>query len=85
MVLSSRFIHTHDIEDNWNKCTTFIPNCGEMIVYDPDDKHEYARFKIGDGKNTIINLPFATSEMTDSIITIRDNVCYIDGGRITDK
>ena len=85
MRLYSRFISTHDTEANWNECTNFVPNCGEMIVYDPDDKYDYSRFKIGDGKTTIVNLPFATSDVLDSILTVRDDVYYIDGGRISSK
>ena len=55
---NSRTIHKHDIEANWAKAT-FIPNQGEIIVYDIDASHEYERFKIGDGVRDINSLPFA--------------------------
>lgn len=85
MRLKSRFINTHDTEENWNKCTNFIPNKGEMIVYDCDENYDYPRLKIGDGKNTIINLPFTIGMTLDKILNSRDGVYYIDAGRITDK
>lgn len=55
---ASRIVHKHDIETNWNKATTFIPKQGEIIVYDIDNNYSYERFKIGDGINTITDLPF---------------------------
>ena len=57
--IKSRIICKHDTEVNWNKATTFIPNQGELIVYDIDDDYSYERFKIGDGVQNVINLPFA--------------------------
>lgn len=56
--LNLRIIHTHDTESNWNLCTEFVPKAGELIVYDVDDHYDYVRFKIGDGINTINDLPF---------------------------
>ncbi|MBQ8570276.1 MAG: hypothetical protein IJ444_02060 [Kiritimatiellae bacterium] len=55
---NSRTVHKHDIEANWNRAT-FIPNQGEIIVYDIDASHDYERFKIGDGVRNIGALPFA--------------------------
>ena len=56
--IASRVILKHDIESNWNRVESFIPNKGEIIIYDIDDNHTYERFKLGDGKTTAINLPF---------------------------
>ena len=61
--INSRIIHKHDTESNWNKATTFIPKQGEIIIYDIDTNNTVERFKIGDGKTTVINLPFS-SDMT---------------------
>ena len=61
----SRIIHKHDIEANWNKATGFIPKQGEIIVYDIDENYNYERFKIGDGKTTVINLPFQKTNIND--------------------
>lgn len=54
----ARFINKHDIEANWQRAT-FIPEPGEIIVYDKDAGHDYERFKIGDGLLDINSLPFA--------------------------
>lgn len=56
--MSTRIIHKHDIEANWNKATNFIPKQGELIVYDPDENCSYQRIKIGDGTTKINDLNF---------------------------
>lgn len=55
-----RIVHKHDTEENWLKATNFIPKQGELIIYDVDDKHNYERFKIGDGINLVNDLPFGS-------------------------
>ena len=61
----SRIVHKHDTETNWNKAINFIPLIGEIIVYDTDENYNYERFKIGDGKTTVINLPFQKTNIND--------------------
>lgn len=61
-----RIQHKHDIEANWIKAINFIPLKAEIIVYDADDTHNYARFKIGDGLHTVNDLPFAITDISDS-------------------
>lgn len=74
---NSRTIHKHDIEANWAKAT-FIPNQGEIIVYDIDASHEYERFKIGDGVRDINTLPFANgvsqTYVDTEISTLSDDI-----------
>lgn len=82
--LNLRIISTHDTQANWELCKEFIPEAGEIIVYDVDENYKYERFKIGDGVQTVSELPFALSDALDSIFQIEDNVIYADGGRITD-
>lgn len=48
----------HDIEAHWKLAKNFIPKAGEIIVYDPDETHDYARFKCGDGVTYVNDLPF---------------------------
>ena len=55
---NNRIIHKHDIEENWLKATNFIPQRGEIIVYDADEKYAYSRMKIGDGITIVSKLPF---------------------------
>lgn len=81
--IKGRVIVTHDIEDCWRLQVDFVPRRGEIIVYDPDKKYGFARFKIGDGKTKVNNLPFASSE--DKYL--RDRVEYLGGEveQINDK
>ena len=48
----------HDIEAHWKLAKNLIPKAGEIIVYDPDETHDYARFKCGDGIAKVNDLPF---------------------------
>lgn len=56
--IKSRIVHKHDSETNWNRATNFVPKQGELIIYDTDTNHSYARFKIGDGTTNVSLLPF---------------------------
>lgn len=69
--INARLQQKHDIEANWKLATNFIPLIGEIIIYDKEDATTslagtgrtspiyYERFKIGDGKTYINDLPFA--------------------------
>ena len=64
--VKTRLQNKHDIEANWDQATNFIPLAGELIVYDAvydasenPNGFKYERFKIGDGKTNVNNLPFA--------------------------
>lgn len=52
----------HDTEENWNKAVNFIPQDGEMIMYDgilENGKYvQQPKFKIGDGKTKVKDLDF---------------------------
>lgn len=58
MQSSKRIIPLHQIQAVWNAVTTFVPQLGEIVVYDPDQTNTQPRIKIGNGKNTIKQLPF---------------------------
>ena len=61
--LKTRIAQKADLESNWNLIQgTFIPMEGELIIYSPDNTHDYARVKIGDGTRTLSRLPFVGSE-----------------------
>ena len=66
--INTRIQHKHDIESNWNRATEFIPMQGEIIIYDADESYSYERFKIGDGKTLIINLPFYLEHEIESAL-----------------
>lgn len=57
-IINSRILQKHDIQNNWDLLTDFIPLNAEIIIYDPDDKHAYPRMKCGDGVTLLQNLPF---------------------------
>lgn len=59
--VKGRFTQRHDTEANWKKAINFIPMEAEIIIYDPDENYNFARFKVGDGVTLINNLPFSTS------------------------
>lgn len=61
--IKARQIQKHDIAENWDKITGFIPQKGEIIVYDAEDGSA-PRVKIGDGVNLVKDLPFSGSGMT---------------------
>lgn len=82
--LELRLIHTHDVQSKWEKLESFIPTAGEVIVYDIDDNFSYERFKIGDGKTPLKNLPFTVDKSVESLFSINNNIIYADAGRITD-
>ena len=72
--LNARIIHKHDIEENWLKATNFIPQKGEIIIYDADEKHMYSRMKIGDGVTIISQLPFVNNK--EESITLGDELIF---------
>lgn len=62
--VNTRVQHKHDIEENWNTATDFIPLLGELIIYDIDDTHKEIRLKEGDGVTKINSLPFVLDPNT---------------------
>lgn len=72
--IPGRLILKHDIESNWNRAVTFIPKQGEIVIYDIDDNHTYERFKIGDGKTLVGQLPFY---LENEVMDILDKINYI--------
>ena len=79
--LNARVQQKHDTEVNWKKATAFIPKSGEIIVYDPDDNYSFPRFKIGDGKTKVNDLPFVFEPATKEDI---DEICGV-GANIVDE
>ena len=79
--VNARVVFKHDTEANWKLATNFIPKAGELIVYDQDSSHSYDRFKIGDGKTKVNDLPFgitpdpskvSNAHTTDEYVTAID-------------
>ena len=56
--IKSRVNNLCDSEANWNLKTEFIPNKGELVIYEPDENYKYPRTKAGDGVTLLKDLPF---------------------------
>ena len=56
--IKTRIQLKNDTEENWNKATNFVPKQGELIIYSTDAAHPFPRLKTGDGRTSVINLPF---------------------------
>lgn len=69
--IKAQIIHKHLTEGEWTE-TNYIPEQGELIIYDIDATHTYERFKIGDGVTTVVNLPFTLD------VILADAKAYID-------
>ena len=64
--LTTRIINKHDVQANWDKdVVTFVPEQGEIIVYDADASFSYERIKIGDGVHVPKDLPFILDELIE--------------------
>ena len=57
----------NDTEANWNKATNFIPKAGEPIIYSADSTHPFSRLKMGNGADTVTNLPFIDASTIDGV------------------
>lgn len=82
--MKARISQLHMTESEWLKYSQLVPECGELIVYDPDDTHLHSRVKVGDGKRTIENLDFY---IDSAIMEVLKQVRFedsVDGGRITE-
>ena len=67
--IKARIKSKHDTEANWALAENFKPYAGEIIVYDVDANHAYPRFKVGDGKTNVNDLPFST-DVLENYITL---------------
>lgn len=72
--INTRIIHKHDIEENWLKAINFIPQKGEIIVYDIDGSYTYSRIKIGDGVTPVNNLPYVANK--EEFVVINDKLLF---------
>lgn len=81
--MKARVSNLTKTEAEWSKIN-FIPLPGELVVYAPDDKFKYARFKIGDGNKTLQKLPFVMEAVASETLASYKRAEVFDAGRITD-
>lgn len=82
--MKARISQLHMTEAEWLKHSSLVPEPGELIVYDPDTLHPYARIKVGDGKRTLKELDFFIDSAIGEILKQVRFEDSIDGGRITE-
>ena len=72
--MKARISQLHKTEAEWLRHSSWKPEAGELVVYDPDVNHQYARIKIGDGKHTLADLDFfvdsAIAKSLSSIVPV---------------
>lgn len=79
--MKTRISNLYRTEAEWNNIE-FEPLAGELIIYAPDDKYEYARLKVGDGKTSLSKLPFFIDTNIDAVIAEYDQAKCSDAGHI---
>ena len=59
-----RIQHLHGTETEWgqNRNKDFIPEAGEIVIYDTDKDHVNPRMKVGDGETKLSALQFTSSD-----------------------
>ena len=82
--MKARISQLHKTETGWDRLADFVPQSGELIIYDPDDSYNYARLKVGDGVTKLKDLPFFIDSVIVDIITKHRYDEILDCGRITD-
>lgn len=75
-------MNKYDTEANWSKAT-FTPLKGELIIYAPDEVHQYERFKVGDGVTTIGELPFTLISTINGVAPDENGNVEIDTNSCT--
>lgn len=82
--MKARISNLHKTEIEWLKLGSWVPEAGELIVYDPDENYTYSRLKVGDGINTLQDLSFFVDKATLALIQKQRYFDIIDAGRVTD-
>ena len=63
--VKGKAIPKHETEADWLQ-SAYIPEQGEIVVYDADATHTKARQKIGDGIKTVKDLPFSGVDLEEA-------------------
>lgn len=82
--MKARVSQLHKTEAEWSKLKSWVPEAGEIIVYDPDSQHNYARVKIGDGKRDLQSLTFLIDSAINTYMQKQRHSEVLDGGRVSD-
>lgn len=82
--MKARISQLHMTEAEWLQRPSWIPEPGELVIYDPDKTHSYARIKVGDGVHPLKELDFFIDSAVAEILKQIRFEDSIDGGRITE-
>ena len=74
--IKGKIIFKHETEADW-KLSSYVPDEGEQVIYDPDASHPSPRIKIGDGKKVVDALPFTTAEIPTKLSEFENDVGYL--------
>jgi hypothetical protein len=80
--MKARISQLHKTELEWQEYVQLVPEPGELIVYDPDESHPYARVKLGDGVHTLKELDFFIDSAIAEALNQIKFATVNDGGRI---
>lgn len=80
----ARVSNLHKTEKEWLNHADFIPNAGELVIYDPDEATNFSRLKIGDGKTPLKDIDFLIASNIEDFIKKTKYSEFIDAGRITE-
>lgn len=64
-IINAVVSHQHATESKWG-LSSYVPEAGEIVIYDADATHNYTRQKVGDGQNKVKDLPFTLGGKSDS-------------------
>lgn len=93
--LKAKVINKHETEADW-LLSQYVPDIGEVVFYDPDERYSYTRQKNGDGIHKVSELPFATEAQqqadwtqtdetkTDFIKNKPENLVYSEDSELGD-
>lgn len=80
--MKARISQLHKTEEQWNNTYPWVPEPGELVVYDPDENHQHARIKVGDGVRTLQELDFFIDSAIAEVLNQIKFESVNDGGRI---
>lgn len=80
--MKARISQLHNTEAAWQKYKNWVPEAGEIIIYDADADYEYARLKVGNGTTALNKLPFLIDAAIMAQVEDFKHQDVLDGGRI---
>ena len=80
--IKGKIVFKQETEANWAQ-SNYVPDNGEMVIYDVDDSHNYKRVKYGDGETKVRDLPFGGATFDDNVTATSASIGIINGAKIS--